>query len=181
MNFLEELKKKRQLFLDGIEVNEDDINLDLFEDFYPDRAHFIYELLQNAEDANATDVVFSLTDEGLAFEHNGRPFDQKDIRAITGIGFSTKANDIEKIGRFGIGFKAVFLYTASPRIWSPTYAFEISNMVLPSELPSEPALGQRTRFEFPFNSDKKSRSLAFSEVRDGLEEISDKGVNLVWR
>ena len=107
------------------------------------------------------------------FGHNGRPFDEKDIRAITGIGFSTKREDVDKFGRFGIGFKAVFLYTASPRIWSPSYAFEISEMVLPSEIPTDPSLADRTRFEFPFNAGKKPQAQAFSEVQDGLEEISD--------
>ncbi len=173
MNFLETLGEKRKKFLDGLAVNEDDINLDLFDDFYPDKAHLIYELLQNAEDAEATEVNFRLSSNCLTFEHNGRPFDDKDVRAITGIGFSTKKDDIDKIGRFGIGFKAVFLYTASPRIWSPSYAFEISEMVLPSEIPPNPALNGRTRFEFPFNSGKKPQVNAFSEVQDGLEDISD--------
>ena len=108
MNFLESLGEKRKKFLDGLAVNEDDINLDLFDDFYPDKAHFIYELLQNAEDAEATEVNFRLTSTRLMFEHNGRPFDDKDVRAITGIGFSTKKDDVDSIGRFGIGFKAVF-------------------------------------------------------------------------
>ena len=173
MNFLESLGEKRKKFLDGLAVNEDDINLDLFDDFYPDKAHFIYELLQNAEDAEATEVNFRLSSTRLMFEHNGRPFDDKDVRAITGIGFSTKKDDVDSIGRFGIGFKAVFLYTASPRIWSPSYAFEISEMVLPSEIPPNPALSDRTRFEFPFNSGKKPQVDAFSEVQDGLEDISD--------
>ena len=174
MSFLESLRKRRRKFLDGLEVNEDDINLDLFEDFYPDKAHFIYELLQNAEDAGATEANFHLTSTRLRFEHNGRTFDDQDVRAITGFGFSTKRDDADKIGRFGIGFKAVFLYTASPRIWSPSYAFEITDLVLPSALRPEPGLGEHTRFDFPFNSAKKSQTRAFSEVRDGLEEISDK-------
>ena len=173
MNFLETLREKRKKFLDGLAVNEEDINLDLFDDFYPDKAHFIYELLQNAEDAEATEVNFRLSSTCLTFEHNGRPFDDKDVRAITGIGFSTKKDDIDTIGRFGIGFKAAFLYTASPRIWSPSYAFEISEMVLPSEIPPNPALNGHTRFEFPFNSGKKPQVDAFSEVQDGLEDISD--------
>ena len=49
MNFLEELAADRKIFLDAIDANKGDINLDIFEDFYPDEAHFIYELLQNAE------------------------------------------------------------------------------------------------------------------------------------
>ena len=132
----------------------------IVEDLYPDTAHFIYELLQNAEDTRASEAAFVLSGEALVFEHDGRPFDEADIRGITDIGEGTKAEDDDKIGRFGIGFKAVFLYTETPRIWSPTYAFEISEMVLPSELPPDPALGDRTRFEFAFNSGKKPRDLA---------------------
>ena len=132
----------------------------IVEDLYPDTAHFIYELLQNAEDTQASKASFVLSGDALVFEHNGRPFDEDDIRGITNIGEGTKASDDDKnddkIGRFGIGFKAVLLYTETPRIWSPTYAFEISEMVLPSELPPDPALGDRTRFEFALNSGKKT-------------------------
>ena len=39
---------------------------------YSDQAHFIYELLQNANDANATKSSFQLTKEGLYFRHNGK-------------------------------------------------------------------------------------------------------------
>ena len=146
----------------------------IVEDLYPDTAHFIYELLQNAEDTKATEASFCLTPAMLVFEHNGRPFDEPDIRGITDIGEGTKAEDDDKIGRFGIGFKAVFPYTETPHIWSKKYSFQISEMVLPSEIPKDPTLGDRTRFEFPFNSEKKSRDAAFSEVLDGLDEISDK-------
>ena len=145
----------------------------IVEDLYPDTAHFIYELLQNAEDTGASEAAFVLTADSLVFEYNGRTFDEADLRAITDIGEGTKAEDDEQIGRFGIGFKAVFAYTETPRIWSPSYAFEISEMVLPSEIPPNPSLGDRTRFEFPFNSGKKPQFQAFSEVQDGLEEISD--------
>ena len=145
----------------------------IVEDLYPDTAHFIYEMLQNAEDTGASEAAFELSPDSLAFEHDGRTFDEIDIRAITDIGEGTKADDEERIGRFGIGFKAVFAYTETPRIWSPTYCFRIAQMVLPSELPPDPALGGRTRFEFPFDSAKKPRAQAFQEVRDGLEEISD--------
>jgi hypothetical protein len=145
----------------------------IVEDLYPDSAHFIYELLQNAEDAGATETKFTLTKNCLAFEHNGRPFDSRDIFAITDIGEGTKAHDEDKIGRFGIGFKAVFAYTESPRIWSPTFAFKITELVLPSPLPPKPDQGKETRFEFPFNNLKKSAPNAFSEVEEGLSDLSE--------
>ena len=148
----------------------------IVEDLYPDTAHFIYELLQNAEDTGASEAAFVLSADGLVFEHDGRAFNEADIWAITDIGEGSKADDDEQIGRFGIGFKAVFAYTETPRIWSPKYAFKISEMVLPSALPPNPDLGRRTRFEFPFNSAKKPQAQAFSEVCEGLEEISDNSL-----
>ena len=58
----------------------------IVEDLYPDNAHFLYELLQNGEDSGATTAHFSLTSTALTFEHNGRPFEPRDIEAITDIG-----------------------------------------------------------------------------------------------
>lgn len=143
------------------------------EDLYPDRAHFIYELLQNAEDAEATEARFILSKTALIFEHNGRSFEPKDIYAITDIGEGTKAEDEDKIGRFGVGFKAVFAYSETPHIWSPKYSFMISELVLPSELNSKPELGRWTRFEFPFNNPKKKIEDAYTEVQQGLDELAD--------
>jgi hypothetical protein len=145
----------------------------LVEDIYPDRAHFIYELLQNAEDADATEATFTLEDDHLIFDHNGRPFSKEDIDAITDIGEGTKAEDTEKIGRFGVGFKAVFAYCETPSIWSPTFSFKISELVLPHEIPSNDDLDQKTRFEFPFNNPKKEPGSAYDEIRAGLDELAE--------
>ena len=41
-------------------------------DKYSDQAHFIYELLQNADDVLATKAKFVLDTSGLAFIHNGK-------------------------------------------------------------------------------------------------------------
>lgn len=38
---------------------------------YSDQAHFIYELLQNADDAKATSARFELFKDKLIFAHNG--------------------------------------------------------------------------------------------------------------
>ena len=145
----------------------------IVEDLYPDNAHFIFELLQNAEDTKANDVHFVLNDDSVTFRHNGRPFDEQDIRAITDIGEGTKTGDEDKIGRFGIGFKAVFAYTETPRIWSPTFSFEISELVLPNEITCRADLNGRTHFEFPFNNPKKATADAISEITDGLNQLDE--------
>lgn len=41
---------------------------------YSDQAHFIYELLQNADDARATKARFILEENRLIFAHNGRSY-----------------------------------------------------------------------------------------------------------
>ena len=122
--FLKQLAIQRQKFIDGLDANKDDINLDIFEDFYPDRAHFIFELLQNAEDAGATEAAVTLTATSCVFEHNGtRTFTEGNVRAITGIHNSTKTKATDQIGKFGVGFKSVFVYTLTPIIHSGDFAF----------------------------------------------------------
>lgn len=44
----------------------------LLTELYPDKAHFIYELLQNAEDKEASSVAFELFNDRLVFTHNGK-------------------------------------------------------------------------------------------------------------
>ena len=104
---------------------------------YGDRTHFIYELLQNAEDALArrTDwrgsraVSFDLGAGALRVSHFGVPFDEPDIRGVCGIGQGTKK--LTEIGRFGIGFKSVFAFTDRPEIHSGSEAFAIESFVWP--------------------------------------------------
>src|SRR2546421_7571123 len=95
----------------------------LLADRYADRTHFIFELLQNAEDALARRsgwrgeraVNFHLTPTALRVSHFGQPFDEADVRGVCGIAQSTKRN-LTAIGRFGIGFKSVYAFTDRPEI-----------------------------------------------------------------
>ena len=148
----------------------------LLTDLYPDNAHFIYELLQNAEDAGASKVHFVLNTDRLEFEHNGdKLFKIDDIKSITSIGTSTKADDPTNIGKFGIGFKAVFAYTNTPEIESGEFHFRIRDMVVPDTEDLSPgALGaRRTRFVFPFDNPEKSPEKAAVEIEKNLRELNE--------
>jgi hypothetical protein len=171
MNTIEEVRRRRENLANVLKENVGIRRI--VEDLYPDNAHFIYELLQNAEDTGATEAHFHLTKMGLAFEHNGRSFDRDDIFGITAIGEGTKAADDDKIGRFGIGFKAVFAYSETPHIWSPTFCFKITDLVLPNALPTRPGQNGKTRFEFPFNNPKKAADIAYGEVEIGLKGLAE--------
>jgi hypothetical protein len=87
---------------------------------YDDRTHFIFELLQNAEDAlgkrgewnGPRKVSFYLSGTQLMLSHFGKPFDEADVRSVCDIAESTK-NEFS-IGRFGLGFKSVYTVTDLP-------------------------------------------------------------------
>lgn len=146
----------------------------LLTDLYPDNAHFIYELLQNAEDTKASEVSFTLDNGMLIFEHNGeRLFNFDNINSITSIGVSSKRDDPTNIGKFGVGFKAVFSYTDTPEIHSGDYHFRIVDMVVPeTENVSQPSMGNReTRFIFPFDKENKQPQKATYEVEQGLRDL----------
>ena len=148
----------------------------LLTNLYPDNAHFIYELLQNAEDAEASKVHFVLYADRLEFEHNGKQlFAIDDIKSITSIGTSTKADDPTNIGKFGIGFKAVFAYTNTPEIESGEFHFRIRDMVVPdTEGLSPGALGaRRTRFVFPFDNPEKPPEKAATEIEKNLRKLNE--------
>jgi hypothetical protein len=108
---------------------------------YADRAHFILELLQNAEDAlrrrpkgwcGSRDVKFSLSEQDLRQVHFGKPFDQADVQAICSVGETTK--ELTDIGRFGIGFKSVYAFTDRPEVHSGQEDFAIEDYVRPTTI-----------------------------------------------
>ena len=47
---------------------------------YTDRSHFVYELLQNAEDAEAKSIKFVQYADRLEVMHDGRPFTEENLK-----------------------------------------------------------------------------------------------------
>ena len=179
---IDELRASRRRYVTEARENgfEDGLRT-LLADLYPDNAHFIYELLQNAEDAGATAVDFNLERDRLIVSHDGeRRFLLDDIAAITGIGQSGKKDDPTQIGKFGVGFKAVFAYTDHPEVRSGQYSFVIKDLFVPDEVASYPQ-GDKTVFEFPFDRPEKEPSVAYGEVAQGLRELGDSSVLFLTR
>lgn len=186
--------KLRQKRIKQIEVLEDpDMSglLDNAIDKYSEKAHFVYELLQNADDAEATEASFVLKKDEVLFSHNGKQHfsisdvdtqveDKSkrrlgDINAITASGFSTKSGDDisntqNKIGKFGLGFKAVFQYTRTPYIYDRDFCFRIERFIVPEILSDDHPEHKKdeTLFVFPFNHPKRNASIAFDEISEKL-------------
>lgn len=176
-NSFEELKNARLKAYNAMREGDVLGFLDQHTGFYPDPAHFIYELLQNAEDMEATEVSFKLFPDKLIFEHNGtkRDFILDDIDAITNKGKSPKADDPTQIGKFGMGFKAVYVYTNTPEIHSGEFNFRIENVIVPNnEDVPKTAKANLTQFIFPFDNPNKSAKIAVKEIiEDGFEKLDE--------
>ncbi len=140
---------------------------------YTDRTHFVFELLQNAEDAGATRILFNLFDDRLEVTHDGRLFNERDVRGVCGVGEGTKAEDLTQIGKFGIGFKSVYAYTATPEIHSAGECFTIKHYVRPYAVPPKKAGNSwTTLFVFPFNAEEITPETACQEIGDRLQNLS---------
>ena len=155
---------------------------------YSDQAHFIYELLQNADDAHATTARFVLERDRLIFAHNGpRHFSVSnpatedadsesgtlgDINAITSIANSNKTE--ASIGKFGVGFKAVFQYTSTPHIYGPDFKFRIDRFIVPSLLETDidGRKAEETLFVFPFDHPERNAEEAYRDISDKLRNLS---------
>jgi len=156
-------------------------------DKYSDQAHFIYELLQNADDVLATSAHFRLEDHGLFFTHNGTvrftvsnpQTEESDsvngtlghINAITSIANSNKTES--SIGKFGVGFKAVFQYTKTPHIYDPEIQFKIERFIVPKRLTEDLAWRKQaeTVFYFPFDHKTKMSQDCHEEIIEKLKSL----------
>ncbi len=156
---------------------------------YSDQAHFIYELIQNADDAGATEAHFELYKKELIFRHNGtRHFfvsnpeteeqDTKrgclgDINAITSIANSNKTDSAATIGKFGVGFKAVFQYTMTPHIYDSNAAFKIEHFIVPVLLEKDykSRKEEETIFVFPFDHPKNDAEKAYQDIQEKLQNL----------
>lgn len=140
---------------------------------YTDRTHFIFELLQNAEDAGATKILFQLSEGVLFVRHDGRPFNEFDVRGVCGVGEGTKAEDLTQIGKFGIGFKSVYAYTSTPEVHSGGEHFRIEHYVRP--YPADPkGAGDSwtTLFFFTFDVPTVDAETAYREIALRLRNLS---------
>ncbi len=167
----------------------DDIGQLISEQLYSDRSHFVYELLQNAEDAlerrfgqypndhSPCAVQFRLFCDRLEFRHFGVPFNEEDVRGISDVLKGTKKEDFIQIGKFGIGFKSVYAFTASPEIHSGDEHFVIKRYIRPEAKEPTHSLSiasGETVFVFPFDHKNLSAKQAFNLILNKLRDLGPR-------
>ena len=129
-------------FLDGIDYGQHEdlcVRLNSILSKYPADASILQEFIQNADDAQASEIVFILdhrvdypdktllcdTAAWRALQHtpalcivNNRKFTKRDIEGISDLGRGAKGDSSEKIGKFGIGFNVAYHITDCPSFLS---------------------------------------------------------------
>ncbi len=175
-NWFEELSLRRKTFVENAQENEylEGIRHSTVEK-YPDPVHFVYELLQNAEDQNATEAQFALSTNSLVFRHNGNPFTRADVKNITGFGNSEKTQEANKIGRFGIGFKSVFAITDRPEIYTVleenSFTFAIEDLFIPIAISKKHEQSSHYNTEFVFSFLKGQENTLYSKIKERLTTL----------
>ena len=123
-----------------VKRNKDSLNntiQHLAEDLNSKYTHFIFELIQNAEDntyeVSMPSLICRLTkidltnsggsDGALIIQNNEIGFNRDNVNAICAASITTKKKAEGYIGEKGIGFKSVFRVTKNPHIFSNGYHF----------------------------------------------------------
>jgi hypothetical protein len=158
------------------------------------RGRYLFELLQNANDAiidangaAATSeldarVRLELTPKSLLIANCGQPFAEANVRALCRLHNTTKSAS-KQIGHKGIGFKSVLEITATPEVYSDIYAFtyngdrfhEDVQRIMGSGWQSEGAL-PTLRMPYPCYLNQVNR-----EERARIEALFDEGFVTVIR
>jgi sacsin len=102
---------------------------------YPNFYDTFKELIQNADDAGATEIAFILdtrthgckqifSEEFAALQgpalcvYNNRTFSEADLEALKKLGVGNKADEKFKVGKYGVGFNTVYHLTDAPQLLS---------------------------------------------------------------
>lgn len=94
-----------------------------------DKSCFLWELLQNADDQvnkGLAEVSITLLGPELAFSHNGKPFNHKDVKGLCDYANADnngKGVDPDKTGYKDVGFKSVFSVAHRVDVFSREWQF----------------------------------------------------------
>ncbi|XP_061697750.1 sacsin [Syngnathoides biaculeatus] len=148
---------------------------------YPDGGQILKELIQNADDAQATKVTFihdersygtqNLWTDALGcfqgpalYSYNNAPFTNEDWQGIQAVGRSIKRKDPTTVGRFGIGFNSVYHITDVPSIFSSGHLAFLD--------PQEKLFGER-QGGFRWSLDDTEHQEALTTMADQFQPFRD--------
>ena len=138
--------------------------------------HILSELLQNADDAGASEARVSIENDRFVFEHNGEDFIEAHFASICRFGYSNK-RALHTIGFRGIGFKSTFSLGDRVELFTPTLAvaFERTRFTQPHWIDSRDLTSGTTRVEVAI-----ANPLLRRDVEKNLDEWLKSPVSLLF-
>lgn len=123
-----------------------------------DRLQGLSEVVQNAEDLGATEVRVLVRDTTLLIAHNGRPVRLTDVIPLSMPWVTSKTDDAEATGRFGIGLMTLFTFSPSIEVYSGHYRLRMAEsgigLAPPRTFPARVAGDDWTVFRVPLTDQR---------------------------
>ena len=138
--------------------------------------HIVSELLQNADDAGATEASVRIENQVFIFEHNGEDFAEEHFASLCRFGYSNK-RALHTIGFRGIGFKSTFSLGDCVKLFTPSLAtsFHRKRFTEPQWLSERSDTRGKTRVEVAISDQHRQR-----EVEKNLGEWLKSPLSLLF-
>ena len=138
--------------------------------------HVVSELLQNADDAGATEATVEINNGEFVFSHNGQDFNEEQFSSLCRFGFSNKRT-LHTIGFRGVGFKSTFSLGDEVRLITPTLsvAFHKQRFTEPTWIGSAGTTDHRTAVRVVIQN-----PLMLQELGKNLQEWRESPASLLF-
>jgi len=126
---IENIQKQNSDYNNAVQArNQYESLILLSRDVFTEYIRFLFELIQNADDARATEIKILILDNHLVISHNGEAFNKEDVEGICNVGGGTKKSNSNATGYKGIGFKSVFGKSTCVSIFSNGFQFKFDEI-----------------------------------------------------
>ena len=138
--------------------------------------HVLSELLQNADDAGATEASVRIENRTFIFTHNGEDFTEEHFASLCRFGYSNK-RALHTIGFRGIGFKSIFSLGDTVELFTPTLSVSFHQQRFTEPRWVDSACGEdgRTQVRVAISDEHRQR-----EVEKNLMEWRKSPVSLLF-
>ncbi len=138
--------------------------------------HVLSELLQNADDAGATEAYVTICDQRFVFEHDGEDFAEEHFASICRFAYSNK-RALHTIGFRGVGFKSTFSLGDEVELFTPSLriGFHRGRFTEPKWLDDREDARGRTRVRVRISDSRRQQ-----EVERNLEEWVASPISLLF-
>jgi len=138
--------------------------------------HVLSELLQNADDAGASEAAVRIDDGHFIFEHNGEDFTEEQFESLCRFAYSNKRS-LHTIGFRGIGFKSTFSLGNCIRLSSPSLSvcFFSERFTLPDWVSEDGSTSDLTRIQVEIGN----KNIA-TDIKKNIDEWLKNPVSLLF-